>query len=103
MRSHDVGQSLLQDVTGALLTEKTAHEHLAHGFHASETGALSGGHIAGVDGREELGRGESCRQEGVDRRDEIPRGDRIHAFGHRRRDAPPLRVEVERELATDRA
>ena len=100
---HDVGQGLLEDVTGTLLPQEPADEHLAHRLHAAEPGALSGGHVGGVDRLEQLGRGETGRQEGVDGRDQVPRGDRVHALGHRGGDAPALRVEVARELAADRA
>ena len=100
---HHVGQRLLEDVAGTVLAEQTSHEHLAHRLHAAEAGALRGGHVRRVDGREQLGRRESRRQEGVDRRDQIPRRDRVHALDHGRRDPPALRVEVDRELTADRA
>ena len=100
---HDIGQGLLEDVAGTLLPQEPADEHLAHRLHATEPGALRGGHVGGVDGLEELGRGEAGRQEGVDGGDQVPGGDGVHALGHRGGDAPALRVEVARELAADRA
>ena len=103
MRSHDVGQGLLQDVLRVFLAQEAVDEQLVHRTHATEAGALRGGNGRRVDDAQQLGGAEASGHERIDGGDQVPHGDRVDRIQHRGRDTPAGRIEVRREQATDAA
>ena len=101
--SHDVGQGLLQDVLRVILAQEAVDEELVHRAHATEAGALRGGHGRRVDDAQQLGGAEAGRHERVHGGDQVPHGDRVDRIQHRGRDAPACGIEVRREQAADAA
>ena len=99
----NIRQSLLQNVGRNLMVEEAIQVQLAHGRHATETGALRGGHHRRMHRLEDFGRREACGQVGVDRSNDVPQGDLVDVADHGSRNAPLDRIEALRELAADGA
>ena len=100
---HNIGQGLLKDVLRTILTQEAREEDMAQGLHATNTRALRRGHIRGVDGLQELSGGEARGDEGIHCGDEVPYGDAVQGLDHGSGDTPLSRIEVLRDLATNRA
>ena len=100
-RNH-IGQGLLQNIAGASLAQEAGDKHLVQAFHATNTGALGGGHITRMHGLQQFGGAEAGGQEGVDGGHQVPHGNAVKTIEHCRRNPPPSRVKTIRHLAGNR-